>query len=161
MQFDHIDHNKKTANISRLVFNNESMEIIKKELENCRVICCGCHRLKSFEEKNEAQNNVERKKCEQCKMVKNIANFSITDGYSHTIKDICKACENKPVKFRKTNKKHIIYDEENQKKECTICLNIKPYSDFNKGSDKLGLRYRCKDCEREYKKQQKNASKNK
>ena len=39
------------------------------------------------------------------------------------------------------------------KKECTKCHEIKPFSEFHKGNDLSGLKYRCKQCDSLYKKE--------
>ncbi len=42
--FDHIDGTKKTNGIHEMM-STHSLEEIKKELENCRLLCANCHRL--------------------------------------------------------------------------------------------------------------------
>jgi hypothetical protein len=89
LQWDHIDPNLKVENVSRLINNNCSKEVIYKEIENCQVICVKCHRLKSLYEPDE----VITKSCSKCKKNKNISNFKEYDEKLKVIENkICKSC---------------------------------------------------------------------
>lgn len=88
LQWDHTDPNLKRENISKLINLRKSMEIVKKELENCRVICVACHRLKSLFEKEA----VNIKTCLKCNKDKAISNFREFDGKNDMEYDICKLC---------------------------------------------------------------------
>lgn len=42
LEFDHIDRELKTCNVSTMI--NNSLEKIKEEISKCRVLCANCHR---------------------------------------------------------------------------------------------------------------------
>ena len=42
MQFDHLDAEKKTATINRLMYR-ASLETVMKEIEKCELVCANCH----------------------------------------------------------------------------------------------------------------------
>lgn len=46
MDFDHTTNNKHNS-ISKLVTNNSSNKLIKKEIEKCDLICSNCHRIRT------------------------------------------------------------------------------------------------------------------
>lgn len=46
LEFDHIDTNEKTADISYLV-TRASLETLKEEIAKCRVLCANCHRIRT------------------------------------------------------------------------------------------------------------------
>ena len=48
LDFDHIDRNKKSFNISEK-YGALTLDKIKSEIMKCRVICANCHRIKSYE----------------------------------------------------------------------------------------------------------------
>jgi hypothetical protein len=43
LQFDHIDENDKTKEISKLVTEKYGIDTIKKEIDKCQVLCANCH----------------------------------------------------------------------------------------------------------------------
>lgn len=46
LEFDHIDQNTKTADISYLVYRSP-LERIQEEIAKCRVLCANCHRIRT------------------------------------------------------------------------------------------------------------------
>lgn len=48
LQFDHIDPEKKTGNVSRMV--SGSREKLKKEIEKCEIRCANCHAVRTSEQ---------------------------------------------------------------------------------------------------------------
>lgn len=50
MDFDHLVD--KTANISRLVINFNSIESIQKEIDKCELVCSNCHRIRTWNRNN-------------------------------------------------------------------------------------------------------------
>ena len=52
LQFDHIDRSLKTMNVSAMNKDNyNNLELVKKEISNCRVLCANCHAEKTCENK--------------------------------------------------------------------------------------------------------------
>jgi len=50
MEFDHISNNKR-RDISQLVSGGWSLEVIKEEIKKCEIVCCNCHRIRTFTRK--------------------------------------------------------------------------------------------------------------
>ncbi len=52
LEFDHIDIDKTTKldNISTMVANNVSIDIIDAEIQKCQLLCVHCHKLKTIED---------------------------------------------------------------------------------------------------------------
>jgi len=48
LDFDHVRGQKKN-DVSRLVSNGLSWEVVQKEIEKCEVRCANCHRIKTHE----------------------------------------------------------------------------------------------------------------
>ena len=52
LEFDHIDRTKKTNTICQMVLNGNSLDLIKEELLNTRILCRNCHKIKTMENKD-------------------------------------------------------------------------------------------------------------
>lgn len=52
LEFDHIDRSSKSADISYIIKNNNTLEKLKREIEKCEVRCANCHRRKTEIENN-------------------------------------------------------------------------------------------------------------
>lgn len=50
LEFDHL-HDKK-YNISEMISSGLTLEVLKKEIEKCQVLCANCHRRKTAIEQN-------------------------------------------------------------------------------------------------------------
>jgi hypothetical protein len=50
LDFDHRDSSIKKTNIASMVSDRYSLEIIKKEIAKCDILCANCHRRKTFRE---------------------------------------------------------------------------------------------------------------
>lgn len=50
LEFDHIDSKLKFNNVSELM--KYSVEVVKKEIKKCQVLCANCHRRKTAEQFN-------------------------------------------------------------------------------------------------------------
>lgn len=50
LDFDHIDPKDKKLNICDMVRHGYAIEMIKKEIEKCRVLCANCHRIRTSEQ---------------------------------------------------------------------------------------------------------------
>lgn len=50
LDFDHKDRKEKSFNISESLRRGYSVDRILAEAAKCRVLCCKCHRIKTFEE---------------------------------------------------------------------------------------------------------------
>lgn len=94
------------------------------------------------------------RRCNRCEETKPVNKFyrdaSNVSGYHH----YCKNCVDKGKKERRARKQALKSECQvpGGFKQCTKCERILPHSEFYKlKSSKDGLRYRCKDCEREYK----------
>lgn len=47
LEFDHIEREKKSYNISAIIKNSMSLQTLKAEIAKCHVRCANCHRRKS------------------------------------------------------------------------------------------------------------------
>lgn len=47
MDFDHISNNK-TKGVGRLVQTGSKLELLKKEIEKCELVCVNCHRFRTW-----------------------------------------------------------------------------------------------------------------
>lgn len=59
LQFDHINPNEKSFNISQ-GYKSKGMLLIKQEIRKCQVLCANCHAIKTYENKdylNEQNSN--------------------------------------------------------------------------------------------------------
>jgi len=45
LEFNHLDIDKKIANISKMVHAGKSLKSIKDEINKCEVLCANCHRI--------------------------------------------------------------------------------------------------------------------
>ena len=52
LDFDHIDPKAKGFTISQGIRQRKKLEVIKKEMEKCQVLCANCHRRKTAKENN-------------------------------------------------------------------------------------------------------------
>lgn len=50
LEFDHIDREAKSFNVSDAIRKGYALEKIKHEIEKCQVLCANCHRIKTWEE---------------------------------------------------------------------------------------------------------------
>lgn len=50
LQFDHIDPNTKSYNVSHIVSGGYSVELVKAEIAKCVVLCANCHAKKTAEQ---------------------------------------------------------------------------------------------------------------
>lgn len=97
---------------------------------------------------------IKTKKCNRCHEIKPITEFRKIQGYFLTQ---CKKCELKKgleirQKYKKINKNRNPYN--NNKKQCTVCKKWKIRSKENWyaiNSNKDGLNFRCKECEKKIK----------
>ena len=48
LDFHHIDKDSKVKNVARMVYNGCSVETLKKEIDDCMVLCSNCHRVWHF-----------------------------------------------------------------------------------------------------------------
>ena len=64
-EFDHVDQSTKSNEIAQLM--NRNINIIKAEIEKCRLLCCKCHRLHSIEQQYEnLRKKAEMVQTESC-----------------------------------------------------------------------------------------------
>lgn len=50
----HLDPSQKEVNISRLLATNSSLRRLKEEMAKCVVLCSNCHRIRHWNERQEA-----------------------------------------------------------------------------------------------------------
>lgn len=83
LEFDHIDPNKKTKQITRMCSKNWY-----KELDNIQLLCGNCHRIKSYKETLEKHKNVKETKSTKSKkqLVQHINKIKLKIGK-------CQICE--------------------------------------------------------------------
>ena len=47
LEFDHVDQNTKSDNVSRFYSNHYSFKRIKEEIRKCELRCANCHKIKT------------------------------------------------------------------------------------------------------------------
>ncbi len=52
LDFDHVNPKNKGFTISQGVRRGKNIEVLKKEIERCQVLCANCHRRKTAKENN-------------------------------------------------------------------------------------------------------------
>lgn len=106
LEFDHIDRKLKTKNICELVKGNTDK--LLKELENCKVICRMCHRLKSRHDRRIVRPKKQKifrdfknriRECIKCHKILEFSNFYKRGNIVYTK---CKVCF---INCRKSNLK--------------------------------------------------------
>ena len=50
LEFDHIDKNTKSFNISEMVSRNMNIDLINEEISKCQLLCIHCHKLKTIKD---------------------------------------------------------------------------------------------------------------
>lgn len=50
LEFDHIDPNLKTENISTMLYNGRKWESLLEEIAKCEIRCCNCHRRRTIQQ---------------------------------------------------------------------------------------------------------------
>jgi hypothetical protein len=51
LDFDHIDPSKKSFNIGKQASQGIAFKSIMKEIDKCQVLCANCHRIKTWEDR--------------------------------------------------------------------------------------------------------------
>jgi len=59
LDFDHRSGTWKRANINVLAKRGVAIEILEDEMTKCDLICANCHRIRTFERKQNYQNTLE------------------------------------------------------------------------------------------------------
>lgn len=96
MDFDHRDPSKKTLGVGRMVQESYSLKTIASEAAKCDLVCCNCHRIRTFVKSgklvpdgmlNENQQFVRNLKSNTpCKVCNNQYHFCAMD-FDHIEKD--------------------------------------------------------------------------
>lgn len=60
MDFDHVK-GKKTYSIATLASSSKSWELIYKEIQKCELVCSNCHRVRTYNRKQFANEKSKRK----------------------------------------------------------------------------------------------------
>ena len=55
LEFDHIKGIKKN-HVSKLISGNRTIKVIKEEIRKCEIVCCNCHRIRTFKRCNSYRN---------------------------------------------------------------------------------------------------------
>lgn len=50
LQFDHIERDKKTSNISTMIRDTKKIDLILEEIKKCNILCANCHAKKTAEQ---------------------------------------------------------------------------------------------------------------
>ena len=58
MQFDHRDKEKKEGNIGELVRHTYDLELIKREIDKCDIVCANCHAERTHQEAKRPMYNL-------------------------------------------------------------------------------------------------------
>jgi len=103
------------------------------------------------------------KRCTKCKKRKDESEFHENRKSEDGLQPWCKKCRRQYDRkyynrHKKTTRRNYSYEESHRtvsgvkQKRCSKCKKLKDESEFNKNrKNKDGLRFWCKDCEREYK----------
>ena len=70
--FDHLDRSTKITTISNMVRKNRSIAIIEAEIEKCRLLCCKCHILHTWEQMN-YEESIENSCIDCFKVIQKVA----------------------------------------------------------------------------------------
>lgn len=60
MEFDHLDRNTKSGNISKLI-RSHNIEKLQQEIDKCEVVCTNCHRERTFFQQSCLHNKIPKK----------------------------------------------------------------------------------------------------
>lgn len=58
MEWDHLDRDRKRANVSRLV-SHGSLRALQEEMSKCELVCANCHAVRTFERNQRSWSVVE------------------------------------------------------------------------------------------------------
>ena len=97
---------------------------------------------------------VTERRCTKCGMVKPLAEFDKGKKGLYGRQSVCKTCKHEYYiqhLDEGSNSKLLISVCSLLEKQCGHCGKVKPFSEFNKASNKPdGYQYQCRECEREY-----------
>lgn len=91
----------------------------------------------------DAQGNATHRKCQTCKEYLEISNFRPVPCNAFGVHVKCNGCDpikHTPAKIIKNKKGKCIA------KECVVCHEVKPSSEFNKINYSIGVTSKCTDC---------------
>ena len=52
LEFDHLGKDKKLDDVAHMIPRGYSLDKIKKEIAKCEVVCCNCHRRRTYTRAN-------------------------------------------------------------------------------------------------------------
>lgn len=58
LDFDHINPSKKLGDVSRMIWDNTPLKVMKKEIDKCDIRCSNCHRKRTSEQFNWYKNSI-------------------------------------------------------------------------------------------------------
>lgn len=58
LEFHHLDPSKKELEVMKFVDQNAAWETIEAEMAKCIVLCCNCHRIRHYNEREAAKLNL-------------------------------------------------------------------------------------------------------
>nr|QBK91819.1 MAG: hypothetical protein LCPAC304_01570 [Pithovirus LCPAC304] len=131
--FDHIDRTTKTESVSRMLNRRRPLSIIQAEIDKCRLLCCKCHRLHTWDQlghRTYLQGNGEHKtnKCLDCSTTIQRNNLRCRDCKTTFLDKFKLKCSNKAYKntrFSKPKKENRCVDCSSsisrQAKRCRSC----------------------------------------
>lgn len=89
------------------------------------------------------------KRCKGCNSVKKLCNFTKDSKALLSVSNYCRSCKNKGTRSWSNYTKDEIESWPTNHKKCSLCKEIKPFSEFHKTSQQLfGLSGKCKTCRR-------------